>query len=73
MLIPSPSIKPQSVDCPGCGTPMGLVRVAPRFAGMAELHTFECKRCSAVVTQVADECHRSTANPEMIAFSAQFR
>jgi hypothetical protein len=38
---------------------MSVVRVLPRVAGMAELHTFECKRCSAILTQVADERPRS--------------
>jgi hypothetical protein len=28
----------------------------PRVGGMAELHTFECKECHAILTQVADKC-----------------
>jgi hypothetical protein len=34
---------------------MTLARVTPRVAGMVELHTFECKGCGAVLTQVADD------------------
>jgi hypothetical protein len=55
MLKPAPSIKAETVLCPSCNAPMTLVRVTPRLGGMAELHTFECKACSAVLTEVADD------------------
>jgi len=55
MLKPAPSVKAETVLCPSCNTPMTLVRVTPRLGGMAELHTFECKACSAVLTEVADD------------------
>ncbi len=55
MLKPVPSIKAETVLCPSCNAPMTLVRVTPRLGGMAELHTFECKVCRAVLTEVADD------------------
>ncbi len=41
---------------------MTLVRVTPRLAGMAELHTFECKLCGAVMTQAAADKGTGTKN-----------
>ena len=55
MLKPAPSVKLEAVLCPSCNAPMTLVRVTPRLGGMAELHTFKCKVCSAVLTEVADD------------------
>lgn len=54
MFTPYHSTTPQAATCPSCKTTMTLVRVMPRFAGMAELHTFECKECRTVTTQAAE-------------------
>jgi hypothetical protein len=55
MLIFASSTKPASVACPECNAPMTLARITPRLGGMAELHSFECKACRAVLTQAADD------------------
>ena len=55
MIKPAPSIKAETVLCPSCSATMTLARVTPRLGGMAELHTFECKACSAVLTEMADD------------------
>lgn len=44
---------PELPLCPNCGTPMVLARISPRFGGLPELHTFQCKPCSVVFTEVA--------------------
>jgi hypothetical protein len=34
---------------------MKLARVTPRFGGLPELQTFECRPCGATLTEVADD------------------
>jgi len=34
---------------------MVLARIWPRVGGLAEMQTFECKRCSIVFTELAGE------------------
>jgi hypothetical protein len=41
--------------CPNCGQPMMLARVTPRFGGLPELHTFECRPCGAILTESVGE------------------
>ena len=40
--------------CPRCAAPMVLARTWPRVGGLAEMQTFECKRCSIVFTEIAN-------------------
>ena len=40
--------------CPRCAAPMVLARTWPRVGGLAEMQTFECKRCSIVFTELAN-------------------
>ena len=54
MLNPA-SVKAETVLCSSCNARMTLARVTPRLGGMAELHTFECKACNTVLTEVADD------------------
>jgi hypothetical protein len=41
--------------CASCGQPMKLARVTPRFGGLPELQTFECRPCGSVLTEMTDE------------------
>ena len=41
--------------CPSCGQPMKLARVTPRFGGLPELQTYECRPCGATLTESVDE------------------
>lgn len=38
-------LKPPPPDCPSCAQSMRLARKTRRFNGLADLYTFECKRC----------------------------
>ena len=40
--------------CFSCSAPMALARTWPRVGGLAEMQTFECKRCSIVFTELAN-------------------
>ena len=40
--------------CPSCARPIVLARAWPRVGGLAEMQTFECKRCSIVFTELAN-------------------
>ena len=40
--------------CFSCSAPMALARTWPRVGGLAEMQTFECKRCSIVFTELVD-------------------
>ena len=44
--------------CTSCGKPMKLARVTPRFGGLPELQTFECRLCGSVVTEPIDDSSR---------------
>jgi hypothetical protein len=44
--------------CTGCGQPMKLARVTPRFGGLPELRTFECRPCGSVITESVDDPSR---------------
>jgi hypothetical protein len=67
MLKPGSSMNPQTASCPACSGVMTLVRVTPRLGGMAELNTFECKACGAVLTEVADDRLTSGAYPGLLS------
>jgi hypothetical protein len=41
--------------CTNCGQPMKLARVTPRFGGLPELQTFECRPCGITATEVVDD------------------
>ncbi len=41
--------------CASCGLPMKLARVTPRFGGLPELQTFECRPCGSVVTETIND------------------
>jgi hypothetical protein len=53
---------PRPPRCVGCARPMQLVRRTPRFGGLPDLYTFECRVCGerhieegdAVVGRLAD-------------------
>jgi transposase-like protein len=47
--------------CPSCGKPMKLARVTPRFGGLPELQTFECRPCGSVATETVDEPSQRSA------------
>jgi hypothetical protein len=34
---------------------MKLARVTPRFGGLPELQTFECRPCRVILTEAADD------------------
>jgi hypothetical protein len=36
---------PASLRCPRCAQPMRVVRRTPRFGGVPDLYTFECRSC----------------------------
>jgi hypothetical protein len=36
---------PRPPRCIGCARPMQLVRRTPRFGGLPDLYTFECRTC----------------------------
>jgi hypothetical protein len=38
--------------CPNCARPMVSVKVLPRCNGFPALHTFECRACGVVFTEV---------------------
>jgi len=40
--------------CFSCSAPMVLERTWLRVGGLAEMQTFECKRCSIVFTELAN-------------------
>ena len=40
--------------CPSCAAPMVLARTWPRVGGLAEMQTFECKRCTIVFTELVN-------------------
>ena len=44
-----------SPRCPNCGQSMKLARVTPRFGGLPELQTFECRPCGVTSTEVIDD------------------
>ena len=37
--------------CPSCGRQMPFVRSVPRFAGLPELRSYECRACGVTYTQ----------------------
>jgi hypothetical protein len=39
--------------CPSCTKPMELARTWPRLGGLPEMHSFQCKLCDVVFTEVA--------------------
>jgi len=39
--------------CVACARPMRLVRKTLRFAGLPDLHTFECEACGEMHTEEA--------------------
>ena len=41
-------------QCFSCSAPTVLARTWPRVGGLAEMQTFECKRCSIVFTELAN-------------------
>jgi hypothetical protein len=43
-----------NASCPKCSNPMRLARVTPRFGGLPELRTFECRRCGVAVTEAVE-------------------
>lgn len=51
--------------CPSCGKPMKLARVTPRFGGLPELRSFECRPCNVTLTEAVEDM---SAQP-----STQFR
>jgi hypothetical protein len=36
---------PRRPQCPSCAQIMRLVRITPRFEGLPDLYTFECRTC----------------------------
>ena len=38
-------VAPTPPRCSSCAQPMKLVRRTPRFGGLSELYTFECRAC----------------------------
>ena len=40
--------------CPNCSKPMRLARVTPRFGGLPELKTFECRPCGVTLTEAVE-------------------
>ena len=45
-----PSNDPDIPVCPVCAHPMRLARLTPRFGGLPELRSFECRACRVVLT-----------------------
>ena len=43
----------KSPYCPNCGRLMNLTRTKPRGLGLPDRHTYECKRCNVVFTEIA--------------------
>ena len=43
---------PEFPFCPNCAKTMGLKRAKPCPGGLAEINTFECRRCDIVFTEV---------------------
>jgi len=41
--------------CPNCNQPMNLARVTPRFGGLPELQTFECRPCRETMTEIIED------------------
>jgi hypothetical protein len=41
--------------CPNCGQAMKLARITPRFGGLPELRTFECRPCGTTSTEAVEE------------------
>ena len=41
--------------CPNCRQPMTLARVTPRFGGLPELQTFECRPCGVTLTEAVED------------------
>jgi hypothetical protein len=39
--------------CPNCNKPMMLARTWSRLGGLPEMHTYQCKSCNVVFTEVA--------------------
>jgi hypothetical protein len=39
--------------CPNCNKPMMRARTWPGLGGLPEMHTYQCKPCSVVFTEVA--------------------
>ena len=42
---------PAAPRCPRCAQPMRLVRRTPRFGGLPDLYTFECRSCEISHTE----------------------
>ena len=42
-------------NCSNCGKRMELARVTPRFGGLSELRSFECRPCGVVVTEAVED------------------
>jgi hypothetical protein len=38
--------------CPNCNKPMLLTRTWPRLGGLPGMHTFQCKTCNVVFTEI---------------------
>jgi hypothetical protein len=47
----SDSSGPAAPRCPRCAQPMRLVRRTPRFGGLPDLYTFECRSCEISHTE----------------------
>jgi len=41
--------------CPHCAASMQFLDLIPRFAGLAELRSFECRLCGLTVTEAIDD------------------
>jgi transposase-like protein len=41
--------------CPHCAASMQMLGSIPRFAGLAELQTFECRLCGLTVCEAVDD------------------
>ncbi len=46
---------PRSPHCFGCARPMQLVRRTPRFGGLRDLYTFECRACGVWHIEEGDD------------------
>ena len=49
---------PAAPRCPRCSQPMHLVRRTPRFGGLPDLYTFECKSCEMSHTEEGGPARR---------------